>query len=334
MAGRLYAIGARLRRDAARSDRMRLQRPVVSVGNLAVGGTGKTPLVAHVARVLQDAGERPSILSRGYARTRPDDGVTVVSDGVRLRADIERAGDEPLMLARRLPRVPVLVSPNRYLAGVLAERHLGVTVHILDDGFQHLGLARDVDLLIVDPADLQSPRVLPAGRLRESADAARHADALLVTGSDDDPQALADRFGVGRGFSLTREVGPAIEDRLDGTDVVPRGTRVLIVAGIAHPSRFEQEAREGGYDVVGMQAFRDHHPFSPADIVEIGRRATAAGGALVLTTEKDLMRLLPLRPWPFRIAVRPLAVRVDPPSFTEWLLATLQEGRQARDVPA
>ncbi len=334
MAGRLYAIGARLRRDAARGEGARLQRPVVSVGNLAMGGTGKTPLVAYVARLLQDAGQRPSILSRGYARTRPDDGVTVVSDGVRLRADIERAGDEPLMLARRLPRVPVLVSPNRYLAGLLAERHLGVTVHILDDGFQHLGLARDVDLLIVDPADLQRPRVLPAGRLRESADAARHAHALLITGSDDDPQAVADRYGVGRGFSLIREVGPALEDRPDGMEVVPRGTRVLIVSGIAHPARFEQEAREAGFDVAGTQAFRDHHPFSPADVADIARRAAGARADLVLTTEKDLMRLLPLRPWPFRVAVRPLSVRVEPSSFGEWLLGQLPRGSQTAGVPA
>lgn len=327
-------MGARLRREAARGDRARLQRPVVSIGNLAVGGTGKTPLVAYVARLLQDAGERPSILSRGYARTRPDDGVTVVSDGVRLRADVERAGDEPLMLARALPRVPVLVSPDRYLAGLLAERHLGVTVHVLDDGFQHLGLARDVDLLIVDPADLQTPRVLPAGRLRESADAARDADALLLTGSDEEPQAVADRFGVGRGFALIREAGPAVEERLDGTEIVPRGARVLLVSGIAHPARFEQEAREGGYEPVGTQTFRDHHPFTAADIAAIGRRATATHADLVLTTEKDLMRLLPLRPWPFRVAVRPLSVRVEPPSFGEWLRAQLQERTRATGVPA
>jgi tetraacyldisaccharide 4'-kinase len=141
IASHLYALGARVRRRTLSSSdaQRRLDRPVVSVGNLSVGGSGKTPLVAYIARLLEDAGERPAILSRGYARTRPEDGVTVVSDGIRLRADLERAGDEPLMLARALPRVPVLVCADRYLAGRLAELRLGATAHLLDDGFQHLG---------------------------------------------------------------------------------------------------------------------------------------------------------------------------------------------------
>lgn len=152
IASHLYALGARVRRRTlSRSDaQRRLDWPVVSVGNLSVGGSGKTPLVAYIARLLEDAGERPAILSRGYARTRPEDGVTVVSDGIRLRADIERAGDEPLMLSRALPRVPVLVSADCYLAGRLAELRLGATVHLLDDGFQHMVLARTVNLLVLD----------------------------------------------------------------------------------------------------------------------------------------------------------------------------------------
>ena len=127
-ASRPYAAIARARRawharhpQASR----RLRRPVVSVGNVAVGGRGKTPVVASLARLLLEAGERPSILSRGYARRRPEDGVTVVSDGCRVLADIDRAGDEPLMLARALPSVPVLVGADRYVGGVLAERRFG-----------------------------------------------------------------------------------------------------------------------------------------------------------------------------------------------------------------
>src|SRR4029453_15234077 len=140
--------------------------------NLAVGGRGKTPTVACLARWLQEAGERPAILTRGYARTLPQDGVVVVSGPEGLRADLARAGDEPLMLARQLPGVPVLVSSDRYLAGRLAEHHFGVTVHLLDDGFQHLQLDRDLDLVIVSRDDLDPrTRTLPSGRLREKADA-------------------------------------------------------------------------------------------------------------------------------------------------------------------
>src|SRR4051812_35187847 len=148
----MYAAVARRRREryAGRPDlRRRLRRPVISVGNLAVGGRGKTPMVATITRVLLEMGERPAILSRGYARTHYEDGVVVVRDAAGIRSDLGRAGDEPLMLARQLEGAAVLVSSERYLAGRVAEHHLGATVHVLDDGFQHLQLDRDVDILLI-----------------------------------------------------------------------------------------------------------------------------------------------------------------------------------------
>jgi tetraacyldisaccharide 4'-kinase len=154
----------------------------VSVGNLGVGGSGKTPVVAAVASVLRDAGERPAILSRGYGRRDTDPGAVVVSDGERVCEPVERSGDEPQLLARALPGVPVVVCADRYLAGRLAEVRFGATVHILDDGFQHLALWRDVDLLLVSPADIQD-RPLPTGRLREPLASGRSAHALLVSAS-------------------------------------------------------------------------------------------------------------------------------------------------------
>ncbi len=210
----LYAAVARERRRwyARRPDRRRrLNRPVVSVGNVAVGGSGKTPLVAHLACLLQDAGHRPAILTRGYARARPSDGVTVVSDGDRLLADLDRAGDEPLMLARRLPGVPVLVSSDRYLSGRLAERRFGCSVHLLDDGFQHFQLERDTDLVVVSGADLLRPATLPFGRLREPIDVVREASAVILADVDpaeEDAAAEALRaLGVGTAFRLARESG-------------------------------------------------------------------------------------------------------------------------------
>ena len=122
----------------------RLDRPVISVGSLAVGGSGKTPAVAAIVRLLQARGERPVILSRGYGRRAATAGVIVVSDGTRLLEPVERSGDEPQMLARWLPDVPVLVAADRHRAGRVAERQLGASVHVLDDGFQHLRLARDI----------------------------------------------------------------------------------------------------------------------------------------------------------------------------------------------
>jgi tetraacyldisaccharide 4'-kinase len=324
IASQLYAALARLRRTrvgTAPGRSRQLSRPVVSIGNLVVGGSGKTPLAALVARLLAEAGERPAVLSRGYARTAPDEGVTVVSDGLRLRADLARAGDEPLLLARSLPGVAVLVCADRYLAGRLAEQHLGATVHVLDDGFQHMQLARDVNLLIVDRADVERPRLLPSGRLREPLSAARAADAVLVTGADEEQVAeVAERLGVAEAFALHRDVEPAVEETVDGPRPLAPGARVLVVSGIARPDRFVAEAVESGFDVAGELAFGDHHPYVAADVARIAQQARASSAAIVLTTEKDLVRLLPLRPWPFRLAVRPMSVRVEPAAvFAEWL---------------
>jgi tetraacyldisaccharide 4'-kinase len=302
----------------------RLARPVVSVGNLRVGGSGKTPTAALLARLLVDAGEVPAILSRGYARTDAQPGVTVVSDGVRLRADLARAGDEPLLLARRLPGVRVLVCEDRYMAGKVAESHLGATVHVLDDGFQHVQLARDVDLLIVDVGDINHPRTLPGGWLREPLSAARAADALLVTGAEDASgvAAIAERLGVSTAFALLRDVEPPVEETIAGPRPLEPGTRVAVVSGVARPDRFLAESRDAGVEVVASLAFGDHHPYTAADIGRIGQAAAAAGATTVLTTEKDYVRLLPLRPWPFRVAVRPLSVRIEPDAeFSSWLCA-------------
>ena len=152
-------------RRAARARAHRLARPVISIGNISMGGRGKTPLAALVAQMLVDAGERPSILSRGYGREIASDGVTVVSDGHAVLSDLAHSGDEPLMLARAVPGAALLVCEQRALAGTLAERALGCTVHVLDDGFQHHQLHRDIDIVIVTAEDLAG-RPMPFGKLR------------------------------------------------------------------------------------------------------------------------------------------------------------------------
>src|SRR5262245_54133027 len=187
--------------------RQRLSRPVISVGGLRVGGSGKTPIVGHLARLLLEHGERPAVLTRGYARQVVRDGVTVVADGTAVRAHIHEAGDEPLMLANAVPGTIVVVCANRHLAGLVAERRLGATVHLLDDGFQHLALERDVDLLVASEDDL-TDAPLPTGRLRENLSAAASADAALVTaGYDTAAQRVARALGIERAFRVTRAIG-------------------------------------------------------------------------------------------------------------------------------
>jgi len=315
----VYGRAARLRRSwyARHPDAVRcLERPVVSVGNLVVGGSGKTPVVAAIATLLLESGHRPAILSRGYGRRRPSERVVVVSDGARIMAAVDESGDEPQMLARALPGVPVLVSPDRYLAGRLAEVHLACTVHLLDDGFQHLQLARGTDLVIVSPGDLDD-RVLPSGRLREPADAGRMADAVLVPGSAEDAARVASQLGVRAAFSFTRRYGAL--KALDSRDTIPAsgaGTRVLAVAGIARPERFFSAVRGEGWDVVGEMRFHDHHWFTRRDLDAIRRAAEDARAAFVITTEKDAVRVGEQTRW----ASLPLNVVIEPAAaFADWL---------------
>jgi tetraacyldisaccharide 4'-kinase len=317
----LYAAVARRRREryTARPDlRRRLRRPVISVGNLAVGGRGKTPLVAAIARELLSMGERPAILSRGYARTQPVDGVVVVRDADGIRSDLGRSGDEPLMLARRLDGASVLVSPDRYLAGCLAEHQFGATVHVLDDGFQHLPLERDIDILIIGREDIQHPLTLPAGRLREPLDTCIAADAIVA--ADDDVE--IDVAGMDLPMFRTRRAiaAPVGFTGGNGTFSYDRSANVVAVAGIASPGRFFDDLRAGGHSVAEAIGFKDHHPFSAADVRRICGRASATGAAAVLTTEKDFVRLLPHRPFPVPVGWVPLTMEPDPiADFRRWL---------------
>jgi tetraacyldisaccharide 4'-kinase len=301
---------------------------VISVGNLRVGGSGKTPTVAQLARLLLAAGERPGILSRGYARRMPSDGVTVVSDGERILADCDHAGDEPLMLARMLPGVAVLVGRDRHLSGRLGEERLGVTVHLLDDGFQHVALFRDVDLLLVDAADL-TDAVLPAGRLREPLAAARAADAILTFESGEQQiAALHHSLGVATMFQVRRTLD-AIRWLRDGVEVEPlANARILAVAGIARPQRFFDDLTASGWPPTATISFRDHHRYVAADIERIARAAREVQAHAVVTTEKDAVRLETfIDSLPF--AVAPITVQIEPPSFVEWLTERLGQARAA-----
>ena len=327
MLSTVYAAIARRRREfyAARPDlRRRLRRPVISVGNLAVGGRGKTPTVACLAKELLAMGERPSILSRGYARRQPDDGVVIVRDADGIRADLDRAGDEPLMLARQLPGVSVLCCSERYLAGRLAETHLGATVHVLDDGFQHLQLDRDVDLVIVAGEDLaDDARTLPSGRLREPPDSLLAADAILATDEAVLARGPRPRHSPFEVFKMRRLMG-APRSEVEGAT----SGRVFAVAGIARPGDFFEGLRASGCDVAGTRAFRDHYRYSRRDLDRVFREARAAGAVRILTTEKDYVRLLPFRPFPLAVGWVPLTMEPDSlPDFRRWLAGALAGAR-------
>ena len=274
-------------------------------------------MAAYVARVLLEMGERPAILSRGYRRRDRRDGVVVVRDADGIRADLARAGDEPLMLARQLPGVAVLSCPDRYAAGRLAERHLGATVHVLDDGFQHLQLDRDVDLLIIGRDDVARPATLPAGRLREPLDTLIAADAILAADDDVMVQPMEASPPV---FRLHRTPLPA----------PPDDRPALGLAGIADPPRFFRDLRAAGWTLAETLAFRDHHAYSARDVQRIVQRAGQSGAVRIVTTEKDAVRLLRFRPLAVPLVTVPLRLEPQPAAeFVNWLADAV---RAARDV--
>jgi tetraacyldisaccharide 4'-kinase len=304
-----YVVARRRRWFERHPDaRRRLREPVISIGNLSVGGTGKTPMVLLIARWLLDRGERPAILSRGYGRRDRPDGVVVVSDGQRVLADVHRSGDEPFMLARHLPPAVVVVGEDRFLGGALAERRLGATVHLLDDGFQHLQLARDLDILMTTPGEITGGRVLPMGRLREPIGAAARAHVVVILESD-----LASARSEAWSLGVSQVV--AGRRRLQGAEGAlgadGASGAVVAVAGIARPKEFFAMLRAAGYRVVDTFEFADHHRFTRSDVDRIHAAVQAAGAACVVTTEKDLVRLEPLEPLPFECQAIPLTLSIE-----------------------
>lgn len=276
----------------------RLARPVVSVGNLTLGGTGKTPFVAALARHLCDAGLRPAIVSRGYGRRSR--GVVVVSDGFSVKVDRDQAGDEPWMLARELPGVAVVVGESRFEAGQVAEEMLGADVHLLDDGFQHLSLARTLDIVLLDAgAEPSSLRVVPAGRLREPLAALGRAHMVVLTrthhGHPLDPlRSLVSTHapGVPVYAASQRAIGWR---GLDGA-VKPVGSlsgkAALVLAGIGAPAQFLRDLDELGVERRGQLLYRDHHRYTAADIKRIkDERRRVGAEVVVVTTMKDQVRL-------------------------------------------
>lgn len=330
MIATLYAAVARRRREwfANRPElRRRLRRPVISVGNIAVGGRGKTPFTAAVARVLLDLGEVPAILSRGYARMDRAEGTVIVRDREGIRADVARAGDEPFMLARQLDGAIVMSGADRYVSGRLAEHHLGATVHLLDDGFQHFQLDRDTDIVLVSRADLGSARTLPSGHLREPADVLIAADAIVAL-DEGVEERLPPVHEDAKVFRAARRTGAAVFEGTGGA--VAPGSRVVAAAGIADPDRFFESLSQAGWQLAATRSYRDHHPYSARDVASLFELAVSTGAQAVMTTEKDVVRMLMHRPFRHPVGWLPLTMEPEPRGeFRAWLASSVGAARDS-----
>jgi tetraacyldisaccharide 4'-kinase len=299
--GGATTLRAALHRRGVLAD-TRLGSPVISIGNLALGGRGKTPLVELTATLLRDAGRPVAVLSRGHGGDFRGD-LLVVGDGTRVLADAAQAGDEPVMLARALPGVVVAVGRRRDRVGRAVEARYGQRVHVLDDGFQHLRLRRDLDLVCVSARDL-ADRPLPGGRLREPRAALARADLILLDAEDPARAALAAAH-PGRVLRLRRRVLGFFD--LDGAER-PAPARPFLLSGIARPERFHDDVSSRVRQVSGAAVFADHHAYGAADVAGVEARARASGADAIVTTAKDAVRL-PALPMP--VLVLRVAAEVD-----------------------
>ncbi len=306
----LFGLGVRARNalyDRGFATAHRLSGPVVSVGNLSVGGSGKTPFVLLLGELLKTRGVKFDILSRGYRRQTQ--GVALVDPAGSARD----FGDEPLLLSRRL-NVAVIVGEARYAAGVFAEAKFGPQLHLLDDGFQHRSLARDFDIVLVTPEDVRD-RLLPAGRLREPLTSLRRADAVVLT-SGASPDA----------FPLHRKLVWRARRGIVATTVP---SRPVVFCGIARPKNFAAQLRTAGIEPVAEAFYRDHHAYSEQDIGDLQNLRQRSDADGFVTTEKDAINL-----GGYLAALEPLAVvpvkmeLTDAANAVDTMLARIAERRR------
>lgn len=326
----LYGHAARLRARWYATGRFAtetLPRPTISIGNLTFGGTGKTPFVEFLARRLRFEGWSPAILSRGYGRRSR--GVVVVGAGAGALVSPDEGGDEPVALARAAaPGVLVVVGERRAAAAARAAE-MGADLFLLDDGYQHLAVRREVNLLLLDAADpFGGGRLPPRGRLREPTAAVARADAIVFTRAERGaprPDALETvaRLAPGRPVFRAHLKAAGLRDEADSPvtpdAIAPR--RVLAVCGVANPASFSATLAELGLGAEERLEFRDHQRYGPRELGRIREAAARTGSSLVVTTEKDMVKLGGRLDLPV-VAVR-LSVEVEEPGLFPFLAARL-----------
>ncbi len=304
-----------------------------------MGGTGKTPTVQMIAKMLIANGNRPVIVSRGYGGTSKDP-VNIVSDGEALMLTATEAGDEPFMLASSVKGLPVLTGKKRSLPCQYACDKMQIDTIVLDDGFQHLGVKRDLDIVLFNATTLAgNSRVFPGGELREPVSALNRADAFLLTGITDEnrnraeafSQLLEKRFDNTPVFLLPNKVSGIVN--VHGEPVRREDLNIPLFAfsGIAHPERFLHQLKDSAFNIVGNVNFKDHATYNIKTQQEIINTALKHKAKGLITTQKDSVKLGKL---PDKLPLYSLAIEADPPEgLVEFILSKLSTIRISEHEP-
>ncbi len=283
----------------------RLEVPVISVGNLSMGGTGKTPMVIYLGRFLAERGFRPAVVSRGY-HGKAKGPVNIVSDGNQILMQPYEAGDEPVLISTRLPGTVVATGKKRSLVGEEVIRAHDCNLVLMDDGFQHLKLDRDIDLVLFDADHFAgNSRVFPGGELREPVSALHRCDAFIITGVTEYnlgragkcEELLQERFGGKPVYKMSPtysnfyryDISPSsINKSVVARSDIPE--YLFAFSGIAQADRFYKMAEQQGITLAGRKSFRDHHLYGADDIMNLTHLAIQAGAEGFLSTEKDIVK--------------------------------------------
>ncbi len=278
--------------------------PVISIGNLTMGGSGKTPVVMSLARLLKDKGYQPAVISRGYGGKAAKK-YNVVATGTRLLLSSEDAGDEPFMLAKALEGIPVITGKSRIHPCRYAINTLHADIILLDDGFQHIAINRNIDIVLFNATTLAgNSRVFPGGVLREPVNALSRCHGFMLTGVDENNTKRAENFGAllkkrfrDKPVFFAKLAQPVITTT-DGQETVVESSdtgSVLGFCAIANPVRFQQSIKTAGIQLVQFRSFRDHNRYSQHSVDKLCREAAACGADSLLTTEKDFVKISHLR---------------------------------------
>ncbi len=275
--------------------------PTISIGNITVGGTGKTPLVAFVAEVLAEQGEKVCILTRGYGRENAKQRV-LVSDGEKVLAEVKKSGDEPFELAQKLlGKAVVVADANRFSAGNWAREKFGVTAFVLDDGFQHRKIRRDLDIVLLDATNpFGNGKLLPSGILREPLEHLKRADAIVITRANvvdnlDNLKSQISDFSHNYPVFISKNKVANLVNLKDfpAKPQSPLRTKDTVFAfcALGNPNNFFEQLRREYFDLVSTETFSDHHFYTAKDVTKIERKANKNGAKVLLTTAKDAVKL-------------------------------------------